>query len=187
MPPSLNAVSARPGDRLAAILVIPLVVLLAVVLAVFFVLYTPVAVDGDSMWPGFEHGDRILVTRGYGAPERGDVVHASIAVVGEVPVIKRVAAIPGDVVELRQGTLYVNGNAESYGSAVVITPADPSETLGPRTVPPGEVLLMSDNRPGSVDGRYFGLTPRVDVIGRVVAVYSPLNRARLVERPGDSG
>lgn len=170
------------GDRIARRLVLPLLFVLGLLLTVFWVAYTPLSVDGESMLPGLHHGDRVLVTRGYTKPSRGDVVY--IEGFGprdkvERQFIKRVIAIPGDTVRLVSGRAVVNG-----------VPADVTENLifsgddvwdGETIIPPGYVYVLGDNRPVSLDSRFFGPVPLEAVSGRVVFRYTPVTRLGMVD------
>lgn len=88
--------------------------------------------------------------------------------------IKRVIGIPGDVVEGRDGGVWVNGVAldEPY----IKQPDRPIRDFGPVTVPPGSVFVMGDNRHSSQDSRFFGPIPIDDVVGKAVVIIWPLSR-----------
>lgn len=172
---------APPKDRLAALLVLPLTLLLVAVVGVFWVAYRTARVDGDSMRPGLAHGDRLLVTKSYGAPHRGDVVLIVLEERAEpTEVVKRVVGVPGDVVAVRDGVVTVNGAAESYAFPVTFVAMRSSYSWGPHTVPQGTVFVMGDNRPISLDSRYVGPAPLESVLGRVIAVFAPVDRIRSV-------
>ena len=118
--------------------------------------------------------------------------------------IKRLVAIPGDTVEMRNKILIVNGRAATYepiGTAMeqvapgVETEAlrldertgardhvvqwlrqpDAHDSFGPVVVPADRYLMLGDNRDNSADSRYFGLVPRELLIGRAVAVLASAN------------
>lgn len=192
---------------------LPLVGLGAFLVAVLiraFLIQT-IVVQGSSMRPLLLAGDTVLVNRlayGSGGPQRGDVIAFTIEAdripdrrglsrkvidtvrglgVGVPPYrkfIKRVVALPGETVEIRNG-------------AVVITPADgppfvldepyvePDGTShGPTLVPAGSYFVLGDNRPGSIDSRLgLGFVRRADVIGRVFARVWPPARFGRVKRP----
>ena len=85
--------------------------------------------------------------------------------------IKRVVALPGETVEGRSGTVYVDGRrlVEPYLPAGTAT-----GDFGPVEVPPGHLFVMGDNRPSSTDSRVFGPIPRSNVVGRtIVRVWPP--------------
>jgi signal peptidase I len=99
---------------------------------------------------------------------------------GQTDYVKRVIGLPGDVVELRTGRLYVNGHGvpEPY-----LNPADPdTRSYGPVTVPPDDLFVMGDNRSHSGDSRFpppdgLGWVPERAVIGQVFVRIWPLSRA----------
>jgi len=81
--------------------------------------------------------------------------------------IKRVVGGPGDVVEIRQGYLYRNG--EPVREPYVL--ADAGDDFGPYVVPAGKYFVTGDNRYDSYDSRIFGPVPRKYIRGRVAAIY----------------
>lgn len=167
------------GERLARRILIPLLVLFAVVVLVFFVFFQPVRIDGPSMLPTLRSGDRVLITRSATDVARGDVV-VLVVDEGGVPteLVKRVVAVAGDRVEIRKDVAFVNGTAEpQYGQVVF---PERSYSAGEITVPPGQIYVMGDNRPLSEDSRYIGPVPTAGLKGVVVAVFAPFQRVHLV-------
>ncbi len=162
-------------------------------------------VPTGSMRPTIEVGDRIVVDkRAYGlrvpfttiritegsAPERGDVV-VLLSPVDGTRLVKRVAAVPGDLVELRAGRLWIDGEPAAYealgldaeGARVLLESVEGREhrvryerggaalrDLGPLRIPPDRFLVLGDNRDASADSRVFGLVERDAILGRAVAV-----------------
>lgn len=170
------------GDRIARRLIIPLLVLLTLLLAVFWVYFTPVRVEGDSMLPALQDGDRVLATRGYTTPVRGDVVRVEdIGRSGKVDarVIKRVVAVAGDTVEIDSGRALVNGESIDDAEERILSEGDVS--LAEVVVPDRHVYVLGDNRPVSLDSRFFGPVPLEAVTGKVVFRYTPVNRIGLVD------
>lgn len=178
--------NALKGERqrsslLAIWLVIPLTVALLLILLVFYGLYHTTTVDGESMLPTLQPEDRVLVTKSYSQPRRGDVVVVQIPDSRGQPhgLVKRVVAVGGDVVSIVQDVLYLNGRRE--GSAnLIVDPLDGANVPEMR-VPEGTVFLLGDNRPVSYDSRFFGPVPVTDVQGKVVAVFAPVTRLRTVQ------
>ena len=152
---------------------------------------TTVGIEGSSMAPSLQDGDRAFVPRyetwlgrlGATSLQYGDVVYFRAP--GDEPrsllerltggpfLIKRVVARGGDVVELRGGRLIVNGSAldEPYlgnGPAA-------SVTIAPTVVPEDHVFVLGDNRAplGSRDSRAFGAVPASSVGGRAAWVVWP--------------
>lgn len=136
------------------------------------VVASPSVVEGPSMLPTLETGDRVLVEKlGYrfGGPERGDVVllHRE----GEEQLlIKRVAALPGETVAARDGAVYVDGKPVRDPSGMQGIPY----SLEPTVVPPGQVYVLGDNRGNSTDSRSFGPVPRERIVGEAVVILWPL-------------
>lgn len=83
--------------------------------------------------------------------------------------IKRIVAIEGDRVEVKNGKLYINGGIQDEP----FTAEDAAYDFGPVTVPPGKVLCLGDNRNHSLDGHIWGFLPKENVIGRAVFIYWP--------------
>jgi signal peptidase I len=118
----------------------------------------------------------------FAGPARGDVVVLDAPDTSEV-LLKRVVAVPGDTVRVRDGALEVNGRpipiADSHGVpyealGAQAHPLDLSSgggpDLGPMTLPRDRYLVLGDNRGNSRDGRYFGLIGRDAILGRVKGV-----------------
>ena len=165
------------GNRLAQKILVPLSVLFLMVLLLFYVFFDRGRVDGPSMLPTLRNADMVLVTKGYPVPHRGDVIFTRTVEDGApIELVKRVIGIPGDTVEVKQDVAYVNGVAEPARGQFV----DPARagSFEPLTVPIGQLFVMGDNRPVSEDSRLIGTVPLAGVMGRVVAVYAPLNRIR---------
>lgn len=168
------------GDRVARLVVLPLVALFAAVFLGFYVMFHAVRVDGPSMIPTLRPNDMLLYTRGYAGPVRGQVVIVKLGPnFGSDEIVKRVIGVPGDVVEVKQDVAYVNGKPEDTADKIIVP--ESSVTLAPYQVPPGRVFLMGDNRPVSMDSRFIGAVPVTEVQGTVVAIYAPITRARLVK------
>jgi signal peptidase I len=154
----------------------PLTLLLLMIILVFYVLFDRTSVDGDSMQPTLEHGDRLLMTKRHPLPERGDIVVFRMqerdGSIGGV--IKRVVAVAGDSVESRGGLVVVNG-VEEDPSAIIRDPRDPAYS-GPIVIPEGTVYVLGDNRRISLDSRHIGPVPVDTLEGKVVFVWAPITR-----------
>jgi len=181
--PSLLEPGARDpldgaGHRLASRLLVPIAVLAFVVL-MFYVFFHFSRVDGPSMLPTLRTNDRMLVTKGYPTPRRGDVIVTKVIENGQpVDLVKRVIALPGDTVEIRQDAAIVNGQPEPARGQIIFLPVAVSAAA--ITVPPGMLYVMGDNRPDSTDSRFIGSVPLRGVLGRAVAIYTPVNRIRMI-------
>ncbi len=159
---------------------------IAVLLALFIILFVAQSflVQGDSMEPSLHHGERLLVdkvTYRFRPPERGEIIVFSFPKDPRRKFIKRVIGVPGDTVEIRNRTLFINGIPieEDYIRGPMYQP------YGPVVVPEGTVWVLGDNRNNSEDSRFpdVGPVPLDLVVGRAVVVYWPLREAGLIAVP----
>jgi signal peptidase I len=117
-----------------------------------------------------------------GGPSRGDVVVLTSPTDNEV-LLKRVVAVPGDVVTVTSGRVFIDGLpapvevrdgglVESLGGRAhaIHTTYGGGPDFGPTLVPAGNYLVLGDNRGNSRDGRSFGWVDRDAILGRALAV-----------------
>ncbi|RHW39668.1 signal peptidase I [Lysinibacillus yapensis] len=170
-----------------------LVIAFAIAVIIRYFLFTPIVVDGDSMMPTLEDGDRMIVNKiGYkiGEPDRFDIVvfHAPEG----KDYIKRVIGLPGDTIEYKDDQLYINGKAyeepylDEYKSQITegtltqdFTLQDVEPTL--EEIPEGYVFVMGDNRRYSKDSRHIGVVNEKEIIGNTSIVFWPLSEMQIVE------
>ncbi|MDR3686856.1 MAG: signal peptidase I [Coriobacteriia bacterium] len=170
---------SKAADLMAKWIVVPLLLLLVAIVLVFYVFFSSAVVDGESMLPTLHNGDYLLITHGANSLHQGDIVVTSVLEkTGPVELVKRVIALPGDTVEIKDDVAWVNGVAEPARGQFVSPQF--SVSRGPYVVPSGYVYIMGDNRPISEDSRYLGPVPLSGLKGRAVLVFAPLNRIRLV-------
>jgi signal peptidase I len=147
---------------------------LALVIIVF--LYQPVKVEGTSMAPLLSDQERIFINKfvyRFEAIHRGDVVVFWYPLDRSKSFIKRVIALPGETVTIRQGVVTVNG-------VVVPEPYVPPQyedvsDYGPTRVPADSYFVMGDHRVSSNDSRVFGPVPSQFIYGRAVFAYWPVD------------
>lgn len=152
-------------------------VILAVILIVF--IYQPVKVEGTSMMPGLTDQERIFINKyeykiGADSIERGDLVVFHFPLDPSQSYIKRVIGVPGDVVEIVDGTVLVNGKIldEPY-----VLPEYRDHMSTPRTVVPvNNYFVLGDHRNSSNDSRTWGFVDRSKIYGKAVFVYWPPDR-----------
>jgi signal peptidase I len=157
-------------------------VLIAVVIILF--LYQPVKVEGTSMMPALVDQERIFINKfvyrfGISEINRGDTVVFWYPGDPTKSYIKRIVGMPGDKVQVVEGTVFVNGEAldEPY------VPSDYRDQVStpPATVPPDEFFVLGDHRSSSNDSRSWGTVPRKFIYGKAVFVYWPPDRLGVVK------
>jgi len=128
-------------------------------------------VGGESMSPNLTDGDMVLYLRIVSDYRRGDVI--SMRVPSGDYYVKRVIALEGDVVDLRDGLVYVNGEAAEEPWAQGETLRESGAVIYPYTVRPGNVFVLGDNRRVSMDSRTFGEVNRRQIRGRILLQVGP--------------
>lgn len=190
---------SRPGP-VSFLLELPGLLLAALVVAILIKTFIiqPFYIPSESMIHTLEVNDRVMVSKlsyRFGEIERGDVVvfengpeierTAPEAVVQAVldalgirtssneDLIKRVIAVEGDTVEIVDNQMLVNGTAidEPY-----LNPGTLMADMAERSIPPGQIWVMGDNRNESSDSRLIGPIDVDDVVGEAVVRIWPVDR-----------
>ncbi len=152
-------------------------VLLAIILIVF--IYQPVKVEGTSMMPVLTDQERIFINKftyrfGAGNIDRGDLVVFFFPLDRSKSYIKRVIGLPGDTVQIDNGTVYVNG--QTLSEPYVPDEYRDRQSLASVTVPSDHYFVLGDHRTSSNDSRAWGTVERKDIYGKAVFVYWPLDK-----------
>jgi len=176
---------------------------LLIVLVVNLFLAQATRVEGQSMEPNIHNDQRLVVEKisyRLHLPERGDIVvlkppnwqpqqlnqrilswictvlPLDCAIDAPDPLIKRVIGLPGETIEIRDGRVYINGQAleEPY------LQQDTYGTVPPRVITPGHIFVLGDNRGASNDSRSFGEVALSNVVGRAWFRYWPLDEMGLI-------
>jgi signal peptidase I len=158
----------------------------AVLPTVFLVLFVNVfvaqamVVEGPSMQPTLASYQRVIVEkvtyRFFHGPRRGDVVIIDMPN-EEKPLIKRVLALPGETVALREGQVFINDHLLREPWATRWGGPDFPETK----VPPLHVFVLGDNRAQSRDSRYFGAVSLDQIVGHAWLRYWPLDQLHRIQ------
>jgi signal peptidase I len=154
---------------------------LSVVIAIIVILflYQPVRVEGTSMQPTLENEERIFINKfvyrfGLADIGRGGMIVFWFPRDPSKSYIKRVIGVPGDTVEVRDGTVYVNSRplAESY----VAEENRDHVSKELQRLKSDEYFVLGDRRNSSNDSRAWGTVPRSYIYGKAVFAYWPLDR-----------
>jgi signal peptidase I len=149
-----------------------------IILLIFLVVFTVVQlslqsfrVDGPSMEPTFEDGQFLMInklTYRFQSPHRGDVIVFWPPFHSEYPFIKRVVGLPGELVEIRNGKIFIDG---------VLYEEEPTMQVTPRTtsvlVPEDRYFVLGDNRDDSRDSSEGWTVPESNIIGKTWVCYWP--------------
>lgn len=134
--------------------------------------YLRLAPQGLSSLLPFVNSDREEVIFPFSAPSLGDVIIFHFPRDPSRDFVKRVIGVPGDVVEIKQGRVFLNG--EEIDEPYVTHPDRGS--MAPRSIPENSFFVLGDNRRASNDSRDWGTVPAENIIGKAWVSYWPLDR-----------
>jgi signal peptidase I len=174
-------------------------IIIAIIIAFFIRTFFVQAfkIPSGSMIPTLQIGDWLLVNKVvYGIkipvlrktiipvtkPKRGDVVVFIYPMDRSKDFIKRVIGVEGDIVEIKNKKIHINGTAlnDTHGiytdSLILPRSMQPRDNFGPVKVPTGHIFAMGDNRDNSYDSRFWGFVNLDDVVGKAFIIYWSWNR-----------
>lgn len=176
-----------------------LVIAVVLVFLIRQFLFSPFIVDGPSMQPNFETGERLIVNKilyTIREPKFGEVVVFDVPEQGR-KFIKRVIGVPGDKIRLEGDDLYINDKKidEPYiREAIEAAHANgrlyngegsnynfPNDEVPEMTVPEGTIFALGDNRSDSTDSRVIGFVSDDEVVGRADIIFWPLNKLEFIK------
>lgn len=162
---------------------------LVIFVLIYIFLFQPHQVKGSSMEPNFHDKEYLLtnkITYRINPPQRGDVVIFKAPVNKNYDYIKRVIALPGEKISLKEGKIYINDQVldeAKYLPESLYTPSgnflkDNTEL----TVPENQYFVMGDNRPYSSDSREWGYIGKNSIVGKAWVRYWPPAVAGLIPK-----
>jgi len=152
-----------------------------------------------SMRPTLQEGDLILVNKFiYGAkipftdsrlpawqePKRGDVVVFIYPDNPKKDFIKRLIALEGESVEIKNGTVYINDRPlldPMFSQRYYYNRGEFAKEGAKITVPPNSFFVLGDNSASSQDSRYWGFVPAKNILGKAILIYWPPQRIRIIK------
>jgi len=140
--------------------------------------------------PGIER-DGEWVVYPFDPPERGDIVVFDPpdppVSGGDKPYIKRVIGLPGETVEIRGGSIFIDGQQLDESYLPGASTSCGRRGCDPITVPEGHVYVLGDNRDNSSDSRFFGAVPVDAIVGKAWLTYWPVEDFGLVPHEDYAG
>ena len=177
-------------------------VLVALILALFIRTFIaqPFKIPTSSMVPTFVPGDRIFVNKFiYGAkvpytnikfprmrePERGDIIVFRSPVEPSKFLVKRLAGLPGETIEIKNNRLWINGKVIeeplTFKKIVYYNRGEYGKKGEVTEIPDGCYFALGDNSLNSIDSRYWGFVPQKNLAGKVFLIHWPAKRIRLIK------
>lgn len=193
--------SGKDGPRMKSVIrewieSIVVAFLLAMIIRTFVV--QAFKIPTGSMRPTLLEGDLILVNKFiYGAKipfsnfrlpavsqlKRGDVIVFIYPEDRKKDFIKRLIGLPGDTLEIREGTIYINGQPlldPVFSQRYYYNRGDLAQEGEKITVPRGSFFVLGDNSASSKDSRYWGFVPESNILGKAIMIYWPPGRIRII-------
>lgn len=152
----------------------------------------PFEMPSGSMNPTIEPGDHLLAQRSaywFGEPSRGDIIVFNTDQMDTVWLpkgffyVKRIAALPGEIVEIHEGRLVINGQPLTSPTILAkdhfaLHPLGQASafTTNKYLVPEDYYFVVGDNATNSYDSRYYGPIPRKSIHGKITKIYWPFKR-----------
>ena len=132
-------------------------------------------IPSGSMIPTLLPRDRVLVAKfwySFAEPKRGQIIVFKYPVDPKRDFVKRLIALPGETVEIIEGTVHIDGEPliEPY-----VKNRDGLD-CGAIEVPEGQYFMLGDNRPNSQDSRFWGFVPEANIKGPAFIRYWPIPR-----------
>jgi signal peptidase I len=170
---------------------------LAMVIRTFLI--QPFKIPSGSMRMTLIEGDRLFVNKlsygplfpftkyrlpGFEKPRRGDVIVFKYPVTRDKDYIKRLIAVGGETVEIKDGHIYINDkivNTPPISNIPYVNAGDYGKPGQKIVVPKGNYFAMGDNSKSSYDSRYWGFVPEELVIGKAEWLFWPLTRIRWIK------
>jgi len=161
--------------------------ILAVVIRTFIL--GPYKIPTGSMEPTFMVGDRIFVDKvsyRFKAPQRGDIIVFKYPLDKKKDFVKRLAGLPNEEIEIREGSLRVNGEeiAEAPFSDHYyynVTDGKFGQEGQSFKIPEGQYFVLGDNSAHSSDSRSWGFVPHKNLVGKAFLIWWPPKRIKMVD------
>jgi signal peptidase I len=171
IPGQVNAKGKRSGCLSVFIDTLETLILAVILFVSINLMSARIRVDGDSMVPTLISGEYVVVNRlsyRLGSPQRGDIIVFHFPRNPQEEYIKRIIGVPGDVIEVMNGTVNINRQPLDENYLNVET-----NYTGRWEVPADQLFVLGDNRNNSSDSHDWGMVPMDYVVGKAILVYWP--------------
>lgn len=158
------------------------VIAIAIVIPVRMFIAQPFIVEGASMEPNFHGGDYLIIDElsyQFREPMRGDVIVFRYPLNPRNFFIKRIVGLPGEEVEIRNGSVFIDGVSGRLGEPY-LPPDLPTIPDSRVLLEPDQYFVLGDNRAHSSDSRVWGTLPRENVTGRALVRLWPITQMDLL-------
>ena len=160
------------------------IIVFLIIFALNKLVYINAVIPSESMQDTILKGDRIIGNRlayMWNDPERFDIVIFKYPDNPSEIFIKRVIGLPGEIVEVKAGKVYINGSEEPLDDS--FCPEDPEGDFGPYQVPEDCYFMMGDNRNNSLDSRYWKnhYVEKEAILAKASFRYWPFSRVEFVK------
>lgn len=161
------------------IIEIVLASILAISLAVFIrlVFFQTFAVTSESMEPTLKEGDKILLLKNIFVFNRVKKFDVIVFKGLDTNLIKRVVGIEGDMVEIKNGGLYLNDELIKHNFYIFPESENIISIVGA-----GKLFVLGDNVLNSEDSRYFGTIDKTNFIGKVFLIFNPRDHFKIIRK-----
>lgn len=162
---------------------VPYVFIIIFVVAFRTLIATPVVVDGPSMEPTLKNGNLLILYKLPQKYNRFDVVIVKTKINGKKErLVKRVIGLPGDSIEYKNSTLFINGKKVKDKFAKYTNKFDLESLYNMKRIPNGYYFVMGDNRRVSFDSRdsRVGLISEKEMVGKAIFRFWPINKMGII-------
>jgi signal peptidase I len=182
-----QSTSHKHKHGLPQTIVISICILLA--LLILHVSIQTFRIEGESMEPTLQNQEFVLINKAaylFQPPARGDIIVFQYPLNPQQIYVKRIIAIPGDIISVINETVTVNGVRLHEGYINKNDALNPYPPISKYIIGPDEYFVMGDNRGDSSDSRDWGFVPRQNIIGKAELIYWPTSAHNLGMLPNVS-